>query len=138
MKVKAIVAAAIFAAATSAAMAAPGNIKGVNQNGFQEAVGTNPIYAIKHSGGVTSYRVIGNGNTVYTLSDANGSQYSKAVANMGSGNALAEAQFGWTYDLTKAKVTCQSSGSTSVIYVPGNTQAEFVSDNCAFANAAAN
>lgn len=122
-------------AATLAFAVAPANaadtIKGVNQNGVQETVGVKPIFAVKSSGGVLSYRSTMGGGTTYTLSDANNSQYTKALASFGAGNAIA-APGGWFYDLGKISVKCYNP-QTSAVSIAGLANADYLPDNCAFA-----
>jgi len=129
---------AVFAAIVVALSACGGahaadTIKGVGVNG-QEVVGTKHIFAVKSVSGVTSYRsAIGAGNAM-PMNDASGAQYTKAVASFGTGNALS-ASNGWTYDLGKVKVRCYNP-QTSIVEIDGVTNADFITDNCAFATAA--
>ena len=81
--------AATMALAACGGAHAADTIKGVNQNGVQETVGTKHIFAVKSSGGVLSYRSTIGGGSTYTLSDANNAQYTKALASFGAGNAVA-------------------------------------------------
>lgn len=129
---KATMFAAAFALAACGGQAqAADTIKGVNQNGVQETVGTKPIFAVKSSGGVLSYRSTIGGGTPYTLSDANNSQYTKALASFGAGNAIA-APGGWFYDLGKISVKCYNPQTTAVS-IAGLANADYLPDNCAFA-----
>lgn len=125
---------AIGAMLSGAAMAAD-TIKGLNPQGKAVTEGTHYIFAVKSSGGVLSYRSIIGGGTVYTMSDSNGSQYAKALASFGTGNALGAAG-GWVYDLSKVSVLCYNPQTTSIA-AAGVSMSIEVSDNCTFANQAA-
>lgn len=132
---KKVIAALAFGLLSISAFAAD-TIKGINQNGKQETVGTKHIYAVQSVGGVLSYRSTTGGSGVYTLSDANNSQYTKALASFGVGNAVA-APGGWFYDLGKIKTTCYNPQTTSVV-IDGVSTPDFIADNCALATAANN
>jgi hypothetical protein len=121
MAIAAIAASPVFAADV---------MKGTNQNGYIESVGFDFIASAKHVGGVTSYRTTFSAD-VYTLSDANASQFNAWTSSIGA-NAKASSFNGWTYDAAKAKVSCQYSAS--VVYTPGRVGTETLGDNCQLAN----
>lgn len=120
----------IFAVLLSMSAFAADSMKGTNQNGYAASVGYDFIASAKHAGGVTNYRTTFS-NDVYTLSDANGSQFSNWQTWTGN-STKASSVNGWTYNLRKAEVSCQYSAS--VVYTPGRTGTESISDSCALAS----
>lgn len=111
-------------------------VKGVNQNEKQETVGTKHIYAAQSTGGVLYYRSSTTGSGTHSLTDANGSQFNKVLTSFGTGNAI-QAANGWYYDLSKIKVMCYNSQTTTVT-IDGVSVPDYISDNCALATAANN
>lgn len=123
----------MFAALMCMTAFAADTMKGVNQSGVNESVGFDFIATAKHSGGVTSYQALYSYD-VYTLSDANGSQYNKWLAWAGA-NAKASTVSGWTYNAAKAKFSCQNS--VTVVSTPGRpgwSASDNIADNCQLYN----
>jgi hypothetical protein len=113
-------------------------IRGINQNGAQETVGTKPIFAVKSVNGVLSYRSALGGGTTYTLTDSNGSQFNKVLTSFGAGNAIQVMNgpyAGWYYDLGKIAVKCYNPQNSSVS-IDGVSLADFLGDSCTFATQA--
>lgn len=119
----------MFAALMCMSAFAADVMKGVNQNGYQASVGYDQIATAKHAGGVTSWRASVHPNaSVYTISDATGSQFNAWLTFVG-GNAKTSSVTGWTYNVRKTDISCQYA--KSVVVKDGT---EEISDNCALAN----
>lgn len=119
----------IFAVLLSMSAFAADTIKGINQNGHSEVVGTGFIASVKYANGKVYYRTSFDSSPGFYLDDANASQYNKVLAAFGA-NAASNSATGWVYNLSKVKVKCDTN--QSVIFVPGLNYIETLNDGCAF------